>query len=126
MKTSAAVLFAQPGRWEVTEVDLDEPKATEVLVKIMAAGLCHSDDHMCTGDMPSMKLPIAGGHEGAGIVEAVGANVTNVAPGDHIVLQFIPGCGRCRWGARGPPNPCGPGAMFLAACPPRGPLPLPK
>src|SRR5258708_28145375 len=122
MKTSAAVLFSQPGRWEVTEVDSDEPKATEVLVKIMAAGLCHSDDHMCTGDMPSMKLPIAGGHEGAGIVEAVGANVTNVAPGDHIVLQFIPGCGRGPWCASGPQNLCHPGAMLLARCPPPGSL----
>ena len=94
MKTKAAVLFSQPGKWEVTEVDLDEPKASEVLVKIMAAGMCHSDDHMATGDMPTMKLPLCGGHEGAGIVEAVGSAVTSVAPGDHVVLQFIPGCGR--------------------------------
>ena len=73
MKTKAAVLYSQPGKWEVAEVDLDEPKASEVLVKIMAAGMCHSDDHMATGDLPSMKLPICGGHEGAGIVEAVGS-----------------------------------------------------
>ncbi|HYT40322.1 MAG TPA: NDMA-dependent alcohol dehydrogenase [Acidimicrobiia bacterium] len=116
MKTQAAVLYSQPGKWEVTEVDLDEPKANEVLVKIVAAGLCHSDDHMCTGDMPSMKLPLAGGHEGAGIVEAVGSAVTNVAPGDHIVLSFIPGCGRCRWCASGQQNLCDSGAMLLAGC----------
>jgi NDMA-dependent alcohol dehydrogenase len=116
MKTKAAVLFSQPGKWEVTEVDLDEPKANEVLIKIVAAGMCHSDDHMATGDLPSMKLPLCGGHEGAGIVEAVGAAVTNVAPGDHVVLQFIPGCGRCRWCASGQQNLCDSGAMILAGC----------
>jgi len=116
MKTDAAVLFSQPGKWEVTEVDLDEPGPTEVLIKMVAAGLCHSDDHLVTGDMPAMKLPFAGGHEGAGIVEAVGAAVTNVAPGDHVVLQFIPGCGRCRWCASGMQNLCDSGAMLLAGC----------
>ena len=116
MKTRAAVLFSQPGKWEVTEVDLDEPQANEVLVKIVAAGLCHSDDHMVTGDMPAMKLPMCGGHEGAGIVEAIGPGVTNVAPGDHIVLSFIPGCGRCRWCAGGQQNLCDSGAMLLAGC----------
>ena len=116
MKTRAAVLYSQPGKWEVTEVDLDEPKANEVLVKIVAAGLCHSDDHMATGDLPSMKLPLCGGHEGAGIIEAVGSSVTNVAPGDHVVLQFIPGCGRCRWCASGMQNLCDTGAMILAGC----------
>ena len=116
MKTTAAVLFSQPGKWEVTEVDLDEPKATEVLVKIVAAGMCHSDDHMVTGDLPSMKLPMCGGHEGAGVVEAVGSAVSNVAPGDHVVLQFIPGCGRCRWCAGGQQNLCDSGAMLLAGC----------
>jgi NDMA-dependent alcohol dehydrogenase len=116
MKTKAAVLFSQPGKWEVTEVDLDEPKANEVLVKIVAAGMCHSDDHLVTGDLPVMKLPICGGHEGAGIVEAVGSGVTNVAPGDHVVLQFIPGCGRCRWCAGGQQNLCDSGAMLLAGC----------
>ncbi|HEV8626495.1 MAG TPA: alcohol dehydrogenase catalytic domain-containing protein, partial [Acidimicrobiia bacterium] len=59
MKTNAAVLFSQPGKWEVTEVDLDEPGPTEVLIKLVAAGLCHSDDHLVTGDMPAMKLPFA-------------------------------------------------------------------
>lgn len=116
MKTRAAVLFSQPGKWEVTEVDLDEPRANEVLVRIVAAGLCHSDDHLVTGDMPAMKLPLAGGHEGAGIVEAIGPGVTNVAPGDHIVISFIPGCGRCRWCAGGQQNLCDSGAMLLAGC----------
>jgi len=114
MKTQAAVLFSQPGKWEITELDLDEPKANEVLVKMVAAGLCHSDDHLATGDMPAMRMPLCGGHEGAGVVEAVGPNVANVAPGDHVVLQFIPGCGRCRWCASGQQNLCDLGAMLLA------------
>jgi NDMA-dependent alcohol dehydrogenase len=71
---------------------------------------------LVTGDLPVMKLPICGGHEGAGIVEAVGSGVTNVAPGDHVVLQFIPGCGRCRWCAGGQQNLCDSGAMLLAGC----------
>ena len=116
MKTQAAVLFSQPGKWEITEVDLDEPKANEVLVKMAAAGLCHSDDHLATGDMPAMRMPLCGGHEGAGIVEAVGPNVTNVEAGDHVVLQFIPGCGRCRWCASGQQNLCDYGAMMLMGC----------
>ena len=114
MKTQAAVLFSQPGKWEITELDLDEPKANEVLVRMVAAGLCHSDDHLATGDMPAMRMPLAGGHEGAGIVEAIGPNVTNVVPGDHVVMQFIPGCGRCRWCASGQQNLCDLGAMLLA------------
>ena len=116
MKTNAAVLFSQPGKWEVTEVDLDGPGPTEVLIKMAAAGLCHSDDHLVTGDMPAMKLPFAGGHEGAGIVQEVGSAVSNVAPGDHVVLQFIPGCGRCRPCASGMQNLCDSGAMLLAGC----------
>jgi NDMA-dependent alcohol dehydrogenase len=116
MKTKAAVLFSQPGKWEVTEVDLDEPKPNEVLIKMVAAGMCHSDDHVATGDMPLMTMPMAGGHEGAGIVEAVGSAVTSVAPGDHVVLSFIPGCGRCRWCASGQQNLCDTGAMLLAGC----------
>jgi S-(hydroxymethyl)glutathione dehydrogenase/alcohol dehydrogenase len=71
---------------------------------------------MATGDMPSMKLPMCGGHEGAGIVEAIGSGVTSVAPGDHVVLSFIPGCGRCRWCASGQQNLCDSGAMLLAGC----------
>jgi len=116
MKTNAAVLFSQPGKWEITEVDLDGPGPSEVLIKMAAAGLCHSDDHLVTGDMPAMKLPFAGGHEGAGIVHEVGSAVTNVAPGDHVVLQFIPGCGRCRPCASGMQNLCDSGAMLLAGC----------
>ncbi len=114
MKTRAAVMFESPGRWEIVEVDLDPPKAQEVLVKLVATGLCHSDAHYMTGDMPVHQLPLCGGHEGAGIVEAVGPGVTSVAPGDHVVLAFIPGCGRCRMCASGRQNLCDLGAHLMA------------
>jgi alcohol dehydrogenase (nicotinoprotein) len=84
-----------PTAWEITELQLDEPKAHEVRVKIMAAGLCHSDDHITHGDAP-IRMTMVGGHEGAGIVEAVGPDVTRVQQGDKVVLSYIPACGVCR------------------------------
>ena len=71
MKTRAAVLWELGGKWEVEEVDLDPPQAGEVLVKLTASGLCHSDEHLVTGDLP-FPLPVVGGHEGAGVVVEVG------------------------------------------------------
>ncbi|TCK25756.1 NDMA-dependent alcohol dehydrogenase [Pseudonocardia endophytica] len=112
MKTTAALLWDTPGTWDVREVDLDPPKAGEVLVKIMATGLCHSDDHFAQGDIPFHSYPACGGHEGAGIVEAVGPGVTRVAPGDHIVTSFIPACGRCRNCVTGRQNICVNGALI--------------
>jgi NDMA-dependent alcohol dehydrogenase len=112
MKTSAAVLWKAGEPWSVEEVDLDPPKAGEVLVRLEYAGLCHSDDHLVTGDMPAM-LPIIGGHEGAGIVEAVGPEVSSLSPGDHVVPMFIPACGRCRWCASGRSNLCDAGSELL-------------
>jgi S-(hydroxymethyl)glutathione dehydrogenase/alcohol dehydrogenase len=80
---------------------------------MVAAGLCHSDDHLCSGDMPVMHFPLCGGHEGAGVVEAVGPGVESLQPGDHVVLQFIPSCGRCRWCASGMQNLCETGLFML-------------
>jgi S-(hydroxymethyl)glutathione dehydrogenase/alcohol dehydrogenase len=113
MKSKAAVLFEAPGRWEVVEVDVDEPREHEVLVRYVSAGLCHSDDHLTTGDVPSAHYPYCGGHEGAGIVEAVGPGVRGVQAGDHIVAAFIPGCGRCKWCAAGMQNLCDNGAFMM-------------
>ena len=114
MKTKAALLSSQPGKWEITEVDLDEPRDREVRLRMVAAGLCHSDDHMVTGDLPVPHLPLCGGHEGApGIVDAVGPGVRYVKPGDHVVVAFIPGCGRCRWCAGGQQQLCDEGAGSL-------------
>lgn len=71
MKTQAAVLRETGQWWQIDELELDGPKAGEVLVKFMAAGMCHTDEHTRTGDMPT-RMPLVGGHEGAGVVEAVG------------------------------------------------------
>ena len=113
MKTKAAVLFEQPGKWEVLEVDLDGPQEYEVLVEFAACGLCHSDDHLATGDMMLGHLPYCGGHEGAGVVLEVGPGVRSLAVGDHIVTSFIPGCGKCRWCASGQQNLCDCGALLM-------------
>ena len=93
--TRAAIARAPHVGWEITDLQLDEPKAHEVRVKLMAAGLCHSDDHITTGDAP-IRLPVVGGHEGAGIVESVGPDVQRVKPGDKVVCSYIPACGACR------------------------------
>jgi len=119
VKTRAAVLD-QPGTdWAITELELDEPKAGEVLVRWVAAGLCHSDEHLRTGDIVG-RFPIVGGHEGAGIVEKVGPGVTRVSVGDHIVASFIPSCGKCRWCSTGRQNLCDLGATILEGCLPDG------
>jgi S-(hydroxymethyl)glutathione dehydrogenase/alcohol dehydrogenase len=102
METRAAILREVPGRWEVHTVDLDPPQDREVLVRIVASGLCRSDDHFATGDITVGHLPICGGHEAAGVVEAVGPGVSTLRIGDHIVTSFIPSCGHCRWCA--PPS----------------------
>jgi NDMA-dependent alcohol dehydrogenase len=105
MKTRAAVLRAIKTPWSVEDVELDAPRDREVLVRVMAAGLCHSDDHPVQGDMPA-NLPLIGGHEGAGIVEAVGAGVTRVAPGDRVAFSFLPECGECGPCLAGRPESC--------------------
>jgi NDMA-dependent alcohol dehydrogenase len=121
MKTRAGILRSAPGKFEVVEVDLEEPREDEVLVKLVASGLCHSDDHIATGDMPLPRYPIAGGHEGAGIVQQVGPGVRGLAPGDHVVFAFIPACGRCRFCARGQQNLCDLGALALTGSRPGDP-----
>jgi NDMA-dependent alcohol dehydrogenase len=107
--TTRAAICREPRRpWEITEVQLDEPKADEVRIKFYAAGLCHSDDHIQKGDAP-MRMPVVGGHEGAGVVEAVGEDVTRVAVGDHVVCSFIPACGSCRYCSTGQQRLCNAG-----------------
>ena len=120
MKTRAAVLWEAPGKWTVQELDLDEPGPTEVLVEMVATGLCHSDDHFLTGDIQVGMTPMVGGHEGAGIVRKVGAEVHDLAEGDHIVTAFIAGCGKCRWCAMGMQNLCDSGAIILEGVQPSG------
>jgi S-(hydroxymethyl)glutathione dehydrogenase/alcohol dehydrogenase len=105
MQTEAAVLWEIGDAWKVEQIELDPPKETEVLVRIAASGLCHSDEHLVTGDLP-FELPIIGGHEGAGVVEEVGPGVLSVKPGDHVVFGFIPACGRCPSCSTGHQNLC--------------------
>jgi NDMA-dependent alcohol dehydrogenase len=112
MKVEAAVLWGLNQPWSVEEVDLDGPAEGEVMVRLASSGLCHSDEHLVTGDIP-IPFPVVGGHEGAGVVEEVGPGVTQVAPGDHVVLAFIPACGRCRWCAGGHSNLCDLGANII-------------
>jgi NDMA-dependent alcohol dehydrogenase len=113
MKCRAALLWEQPGTWDVCEVDLDPPQHGEVLVRLIATGLCHSDDHFATNDIPLPHLPVCAGHEGAGIVEDIGPGVERLRPGDHIVTSFIPSCGHCRWCASGLQSLCDNGAMLF-------------
>lgn len=89
----------------VEEVELEAPRAGEVLVRVAAAGVCHSDYHYMTGDL-ACRLPVVVGHEGAGRVEAVGAGVARVGPGDAVALLWRPRCGVCRFCIRGQPVLC--------------------
>jgi len=111
MKTKAAVLWETNTPWSVEEIELDPPGPGEVLVKLAASGLCHSDEHLVTGDLP-FALPIIGGHEGAGVVQEVGTGVSWLQPGDHVVFGFIPSCGRCPSCSTGHQNLCDLGALL--------------
>ncbi len=111
MRTKAAILWEIGKEWSVEEIELDPPKESEVLVRLAASGLCHSDEHLVTGDLP-FELPMVGGHEGAGVVEEVGSGVSWLQPGDHVVFGFIPSCGRCPSCSTGHQNLCDLG-MYL-------------
>ena len=105
MKTKAAVLYQPNTPLVIEQLDLQEPTDGEVLVKISAAGVCHSDYHVMKGEWSS-PLPVVLGHEGAGIVERIGAGVKNVKVGDHVILNFRPNCGWCGHCVRGQPVLC--------------------
>ncbi len=112
MQTKAAVLWERNSPWSIEDIELDDPKDGEVLVRLVASGMCHSDDHAVTGDLP-VSLPMVCGHEGAGVVEAVGPGVSRVKPGDHVVFAFIPACGECPSCSTGHQNLCDNGAGAL-------------
>lgn len=94
MQTRAAVLWEQQAPLSVESVELEAPGRGEVLVEVKAAGVCHSDLHPACGDWP-IRTPIVLGHEGAGIVRQIGAGVTRVSVGDHVVFCWTPACGTC-------------------------------
>lgn len=122
MKTRAAVLdasgaslpYAQSKPLTVTTVELEPPGPGEILVKMAAAGLCHSDLSVINGDR-ARPMPVALGHEAAGIVEALGPGVDDLAVGDHVVLVFVPSCGHCDPCAEGRPALCEKGAASNVA-----------
>ncbi|MCP4357806.1 MAG: Zn-dependent alcohol dehydrogenase [Chloroflexi bacterium] len=95
MKTRAAVFYEPNKPLLIEELEIDEPKTGELRVKMKAVGLCRSDHNVMVGTRPVGMTPMVLGHEGAGVVDAVGPGVTHIEPGDHIVLMFIPTCGRC-------------------------------
>ena len=102
MKAAVALDFT---RLSVEDVTLEAPRAGEVLVKMAATGVCHSDLSVLHGAVP-MPLPMVLGHEGAGVVQAVGPGVPGIQPGDHVVLSFIPTCGHCYFCDRHEPHLC--------------------
>ena len=120
MRTRGAIVREAPGPYEVVDQEIAEPAAGEVQVKMAAAGLCHSDDHIAMGDSPMAIYPFALGHEGAGVVTKVGPGVSDLAEGDHVVFSFLPACGRCRWCASGLQNLCDDnGRVWMPPEPPR-------
>src|SRR5205809_1675765 len=96
MKTRAAVAFAPKQPLEIVELDLDGPKEGEVLVEIMATGICHTDAYTLDGFDSEGLFPSVLGHEGAGVVVEVGAAVTSVAAGDHVIPLYTPECRQCK------------------------------
>ena len=106
MKTRAAVAFEAKRPLEVVELDLEGPRAGEVLVEIMATGICHTDAYTLDGLDSEGLFPSVLGHEGAGIVREVGAGVTSVAPGDHVIPLYTPECRQCKSCLSGKTNLC--------------------
>ena len=97
MKTEAAVAFAAGQPLEIVELDVAPPQAGEVMVEVKATGVCHTDAFTLSGDDPEGAFPAVLGHEGAGIVVEVGAGVTSVAPGDHVIPLYTPECRQCEY-----------------------------
>src|SRR3954451_1304652 len=114
MEITAAYLAGVDAEFEIDTLELSEPRASEVLVRIVASGVCASDAHTRSGRIPS-PLPSVLGHEGAGVVEAVGVDVAHVAPGDHVALSWMPSCGRCRHCLSGRPVLCVAAAPHMLA-----------
>src|ERR1700761_4169589 len=96
MKTRAAVAFAAKKPLEIVELDLDGPKAGEVLIEVKATGICHTDYFTLSGADPEGLFPCVLGHEGAGVVVDVGAGVTSLKKGDHVIPLYTPECRQCK------------------------------
>src|SRR5260221_9232094 len=105
MKIQAAVLRKTKTPFSIETLDLAPPRAGEILVRIAAAGVCHSDWHLVTG-ATTHPLPVVPGHEGAGIIEKVGKGVAKFKRGDHVILNWAPNCGGCFYCRQDRPNLC--------------------
>jgi S-(hydroxymethyl)glutathione dehydrogenase / alcohol dehydrogenase len=106
MKSRAAVAFAPAKPLEIVELDVAPPQAGEVLVRIVATGVCHTDAFTLSGEDPEGNFPAVLGHEGGGIVEAIGEGVTSVKPGDHVIPLYTAECGQCKFCLSGKTNLC--------------------
>jgi S-(hydroxymethyl)glutathione dehydrogenase/alcohol dehydrogenase len=113
VKTKGALIWEFNQPWTIEEIEIGDPAKNEVKIQMEASGMCHSDHHLVTGGIPMMGFPVLGGHEGAGIVTEVGEGVETVAVGDHVVLSFIPSCGKCPSCQAGLRNLCDLGAGLL-------------
>jgi Zn-dependent alcohol dehydrogenase len=110
---SLAAVFRQIGApVSVERITLDAPEPTEVLVRIAAVGLCRTDYHVMRGERRVAMQPMVLGHEAAGVVEATGSAVGGIKRGDHVILTFIPACGRCHWCGLGLHHFCAEGARI--------------
>ena len=106
MKTKGALIWEFNQPWSIEEIEIGDPVKDEVKIQMEASGMCHSDHHLVTGDIPMAGFPVLGGHEGAGVVTEVGPGVEHIAPGDHVVLSFVPACGECFTCPHGQPYLC--------------------
>src|SRR5262245_9893985 len=107
MKIKAAVCWEPKLPLAIEEIDLDGPRAGECLVRLVATGVCHTDAYTMSGRDPSGLFPTVLGHEGGGVVEEVGAGVTSLRPGDHVIPLYIPECRACEFCLSGKTNLCG-------------------
>lgn len=107
IKSRAAVAFEANKPLEIVEVDVAPPQQGEVLVRIVATGVCHTDAYTLSGADPEGLFPTILGHEGGGIVEAVGPGVTDLEVGDHVIPLYTAECGECKFCTSGKTNLCG-------------------
>ncbi|MDI9914333.1 NDMA-dependent alcohol dehydrogenase [Rhodococcus sp. IEGM 1379] len=114
MKTKGAILWGLNEKWSIEEIEIGEPVAGEVQIRMEAAGMCHSDHHIVTGATPMPSFPVMGGHEGSGVITKLGPEVKGLEVGDHVVLSFIPACGTCPACSAGHQNLCDLGMGLLS------------
>jgi S-(hydroxymethyl)glutathione dehydrogenase/alcohol dehydrogenase len=109
----AAVFYEHNAPLKIEDIEIDKPKRGEVLIKVTASGVCHSDLSVVNGTLPFPPPPAVLGHEGAGVVQEVGADVTSVQPGDHVILSWRPSCGKCGYCVTGRPQLCQTGSAEI-------------